>query len=136
MTMAPERHCEMPVAANSSSPVSYYCSFCLKADHEVAKLCAGHGRIFICDKCVEDCRKYMAGRTPTRSERNSIADQPSERLLSLLRPIEDTVQGKSNQLQLVVQTLRAREVSWAKIGEALGISRQSAWGRFSYRTHI
>jgi biotin operon repressor len=52
-------------------------------------------------------------------------------LLSLLRPIEDTVQGKSNQLQLVVETLRAREVSWAKIGEALGISRQSAWERFS-----
>jgi ATP-dependent Clp protease ATP-binding subunit ClpX len=73
----------------------------------------------------------MAGRTPARSERNSIADQPSERLLSLLRPIEDIVQGKSNQLQLVVETLRAREVSWAKIGEALGISRQSAWERFS-----
>jgi len=73
----------------------------------------------------------MAGRAPARYERNSIADQPSERLLSLLRPIEDTVQGKSNQLQLVVETLRAREVSWAKIGEALGISRQSAWERFS-----
>ena len=132
MTMASERRGEMPpAAANSSSPPKYYCSFCLKADHEVAKLCAGHGRIFICDKCVEDCRKYMAGRTPARHERNFIADQPSERLLSLLRPIEDTVQGKSNQLQLVVETLRAREVSWAKIGEALGISRQSAWERFS-----
>jgi ATP-dependent Clp protease ATP-binding subunit ClpX len=110
---------------------SYYCSFCLKADDEVAKLCAGHGRIFICDKCVEDCRAYMGGRTPARSEPDPLADQPSERLLSLLRPIEETVQGKSNQLQLVVETLRSREVSWAKIGDALGVSRQSAWERFS-----
>jgi ClpX C4-type zinc finger len=109
----------------------YYCSFCLKADDEIAKLCAGHGRIYICDHCVEDCRAYMADRKPARSEPNPVADQPSERLLSLLRPIEETVQGKSNQLQFVVETLRAREVSWAKIGEALGISRQSAWERFS-----
>jgi biotin operon repressor len=31
----------------------------------------------------------------------------------------------------VVDTLRSREVSWADIGEALGVSRQSAWERFS-----
>lgn len=132
MTKASEKHGEAAQAAASSlGRPSYYCSFCLKADHEVAKLCAGHGRIFICDGCVGDCREYMAGRAPSRSEGNSIADQPSERLLSLLRPIEETVQGKSNQLQLVVETLRSREVSWAKIGEALAISRQSAWERFS-----
>jgi biotin operon repressor len=34
-------------------------------------------------------------------------------------------------LQTVVEELRGREVSWARIGEALGISRQSAWERFS-----
>jgi hypothetical protein len=132
MAKASEKHCEAAQMATSSfAPPPYYCSFCLKADHEVAKLCAGHGRIFICDECVEDCRGYMAGRAPARSERNSVADQSSERLLSLLTPIEETVQGKSNQLQLSVETLRSREVSWAKIGEALGISRQSAWERFS-----
>jgi hypothetical protein len=31
----------------------------------------------------------------------------------------------------VVDELRHREVSWAEIGEAPGISRQSAWERFS-----
>ena len=36
-----------------------------------------------------------------------------------------------NQLQTVVEELRGREVSWARIGEALGVSRQSAWERFS-----
>jgi ATP-dependent Clp protease ATP-binding subunit ClpX len=114
----------------SAASSNYYCSFCLKPDTEVAKLCAGHGRIFICDACVEDCRKYMAGRTPARTRRE-LPDQPSERLLALLRPIEETVQGKSNQLQSIVEMLRSRDVSWAKIGDALGISRQSAWERFS-----
>jgi ATP-dependent Clp protease ATP-binding subunit ClpX len=35
------------------------------------------------------------------------------------------------RLQEAVDTLRQREVSWATIGEALGVSRQAAWDRFS-----
>ena len=46
-------------------------------------------------------------------------------------PIEETIQGKGNQLQWVVDVLRSRQVSWAQIGAALGISRQSAWERFT-----
>jgi len=34
-------------------------------------------------------------------------------------------------LQGLVDTLRKREVSWAVIAEQLGVSRQSAWERFS-----
>jgi biotin operon repressor len=30
-----------------------------------------------------------------------------------------------------VDILRSREVSWAQIGAALGMSRQSAWEQFS-----
>lgn len=30
----------------------------------------------------------------------------------------------------VVRTLRARGVTWARIGVALGITRQSAWERY------
>jgi biotin operon repressor len=41
------------------------------------------------------------------------------------------VRGKRTQLQWVVDELRRREVSWADIGQGLGISRQSAWERFS-----
>jgi hypothetical protein len=73
----------------------------------------------------------MESRTPKRAGARPVEQQPTERLLALLRPIEETVQGKSNQLQSAVETLRARLVSWAKIGDALGISRQSAWERFS-----
>ena len=65
------------------------------------------------------------------ASKTSPEDLPTERLLERLQPIEDTIQGKGNQLQWVVDLLRSREVSWAKIGAALGISRQSAWERFT-----
>ncbi|HWA63189.1 MAG TPA: ClpX C4-type zinc finger protein [Caulobacteraceae bacterium] len=118
-------------AAETHDQPTRYCSFCLKSQHEVKKLVAGPGRIYICDGCVGLCVEYMAGRTPDTSSFTPPEQLPTERLLAQLKPIEDTLQGKGNQLQWVVDTLRAREVSWAVIGAALGVSRQSAWERFS-----
>ena len=109
-----------------------YCSFCLKPASEVQKLMAGHGRIFICDECVAACNDYITRGTSDRSPGRPIQENPTERLLLVLKPIEETIAGKSNQLQSVVEELRSRRVSWANIGEALGISRQSAWERFSH----
>jgi len=110
---------------------TYYCSFCLKSQHELKKLVAGPGGIFICDECVALCNVYMEGGTPDLSHVVPPEKLPTERLLSQLKPIEETLQGKGSQLQWVVDALRAREVSWAAIGAALGVSRQSAWERFS-----
>jgi ATP-dependent Clp protease ATP-binding subunit ClpX len=108
-----------------------YCSFCLKSQHDVAKLIAGPGGIFICDACVALCNVYIEGGTPDLSHFTPPHELPTERLLTQLKPIADEVQGKGSQLQWVVDTLRSRNVSWAAIGEALGVSRQSAWERFS-----
>src|SRR5262245_24331727 len=120
-----------PAAAGSASPTStLYCSFCFKSQHEVRTLVSGPAGIFICDECVELCREIIAGRPPALPK-SSPQEMPTERLLERLRPIEDTIQGKANQLQWAVDLLRSREVSWAQIGAALGISRQSAWERFS-----
>ena len=109
-----------------------HCSFCLKSQHELAKLIAGPGGIFICDECVALCDEYVAGRTPkVDHEQFKLQNVSSETLLARLKPIERTLQGMGNQLQTVVEELRGRDVSWARIGEALGVSRQSAWERFS-----
>jgi ClpX C4-type zinc finger len=108
-----------------------YCSFCFKSQHEVKMLIAGPASIFICDECVGLCNAYVARAKIKSSKSLSPEELPTERLLERLRPIEDTVQGKGNQLQQVVEILRSREVSWAQIGAALGISRQSAWERFT-----
>jgi ATP-dependent Clp protease ATP-binding subunit ClpX len=120
-----------PQDASAQLPAhTLYCSFCFKSQHDVKKLIAGPANIFICDECVGLCNEVVAGRIPNQSKISP--DQlPTERLLERLQPIEDTIQGKGNQLQWVVEQLRAREVSWAQIGAALGISRQSAWERFS-----
>lgn len=109
-----------------------HCSFCLKSQHEVAKLIAGPGFIFICDECVGLCDAIIAGE-PVKSEEGKfkLANIATETLLARLKPIELTLQGMGNQLEKVVEELRGREVSWARIGEALGVSRQSAWERFS-----
>jgi ATP-dependent Clp protease ATP-binding subunit ClpX len=111
--------------------MTYYCSFCLKSQHEVAKLVAGGGSIYICDDCVALCDAYIAGRTPDLSQFTPAEKLPTERLLTQLPAVEATVRGKQTQLQWVVDLLRQRKVSWAQIGEALGISRQAAWERFS-----
>jgi len=109
-----------------------HCSFCLKSQHEVKKLIAGPGFIFICDECVALCDAIIADR-PLNLEGSNflIGGIATDTLLTRLKPIEQTLQGMGNQLQTVVEELRGREVSWARIGEALGISRQSAWERFS-----
>jgi hypothetical protein len=105
-----------------------YCSFCFKSQHEVKKLIAGPAAIFICGECVAPCNECIAGRVPDRSKFPTDKDLPTERLLARLQPIEHTLQGAGKS---VVEILRSREVSWAQIGGALGISRQSAWERFS-----
>jgi ClpX C4-type zinc finger len=103
---------------------------CYKSQYEVRKLISGPGGIFICDECVELCNEIIADRLPS-SKSPSVEELPTERLLGRLGPIEETVQGKGNQLQQAVDLLRARRVSWAVIGAALGISRQSAWEQFT-----
>ena len=120
-----------PQAASAPVPTKIlYCTFCFKSQHEVRRLISGPFDIFICDECVELCNEYIADRKPKSAKIGSAEELPTERLLQRLQPIEDTLQGKSNQLQQVVDILRSREVSWAQIGAALGISRQSAWERF------
>ncbi|MDB5499850.1 MAG: hypothetical protein JWP28_3881 [Phenylobacterium sp.] len=113
------------------APKTFYCSFCLKSQHEVEKLIAGPGLVMICDACVGMCQEYLAGRTPDLSGFPAPKDLPTERLIAQLPGVEATVRGKRTQLQWVVDELRRREISWADIGQALGISRQSAWERFS-----
>ena len=120
-----------PAAGGSVPTKTLYCSFCFKSQHKVKMLISGPASIFICDGCVDMCNECVAGRFPDKSKSPSDEELPTERLLERLQAIEDTLRGKGNQLQWVVELLRSREVSWAVIGAALGISRQSAWERFT-----
>lgn len=134
MSDAAENQAEPAPAATAGGSLptkTLHCSFCFKSQHEVKKLISGPFSIFICDECVDLCNAIIASRPQSSSQSSKPEELPTERLLQYLQAIEDTVQGKGNQLQQVVETLRSREVSWAQIGAALGISRQSAWERFT-----
>lgn len=55
----------------------------------------------------------------------------AEVLLAELRLNADGLKQSEDQLQRAVNLLRKNQVSWSRIGEAVGISRQAAWERFS-----
>lgn len=118
----------MAVADNS---VSASCSFCLKPDHEVAKLVAGPG-VYICDECVELCDQIIAS-PPSLPPRLKTWEEDLDLdavLASLPRMAAAGAQVEENLSRFV---RRARELgaTWATIGTSLGMTRQSAWERFS-----
>jgi len=111
-------------------PKSLHCTFCGKSQHDVKKLIAGPG-VFICDQCVALCQGIMDGTPWTSRDAFRPLERPTEALLKLLPSVNFSTEASRDFLQSIVDTLRAREVSWAEIGGALGVSRQSAWERFS-----
>jgi hypothetical protein len=113
-------------------PKTLHCSFCGKSQHKVEKLIAGPRGVFICNECVSLCDRIIAGTwSPAGQPGFDPLARPTEELVELLGSVNLATDAHRDFLQSLVDTLRAREVSWADIGEALGVSRQSAWERFS-----
>jgi len=108
-----------------------HCSFCGKSDEEVKKLVAGPAGIHICDGCVDICQAITQGGDTGVSLAFDPKTWPKERLLPLLKPVNRAVDSHREHLQTIVDTLRGQDVSWAEIGKQLGVSRQTAWERFS-----
>ncbi len=112
------------------TPETVHCSFCARAEHEVAKIIAGPG-IYICDECVQACVQILetaAGPTPRLPAWESLA--PEEMLATLPRIAAVGAQLEGS-LQAWVGELRRQGITWTRIGSALSMTRQSAWGRFS-----
>ena len=110
------------------------CSFCLKPAPEVDKLIAGPG-IYICDQCVALCVGILehapSEAVPTDSQLPSWQSMTDEEVLSKLPRIASVASQVEGGLRRWVAEARRRGASWADIGAALEISRQSAWERFS-----
>jgi len=121
----------MPRLRSLFRPAILHCSFCGKSEHEIRKLAAGPGRIHICDECVETCVVIMRGEGAGVGRAFDPRTWPTERLLAILAPVNAAAEGYREQLQEMVDTLRAQNISWAAIAERLGVSRQTAWERFS-----
>lgn len=121
------------------------CSFCGKDSTQVAKLVAGPG-VLICDQCVGTCNEILVkelGDYPgaDRVDRKTAAPAPprlpgwdtmaAEELLASLPRLATAQKQVELSLKDGVTRLREQGVTWQRIGEAFGITRQSAWERFS-----
>jgi hypothetical protein len=111
-------------------PKALHCSFCGKSQHQVEKLIAGPF-VFVCNECVALCADIVAGKPVPETGSFKPLERPTEQLMSLMGSVNYGADGARDFLQQIVDTLRGREVSWADIGDQLGVSRQSAWERFS-----
>ena len=116
----------------SASAFEIRCSFCGRLHTEVAKLIAGPG-IYICDACVDKCVAVLDQAIP--AEPPSLPEWASMWDNELLERIPSTSATNIEAgLRDRVHELRDRGVTWAHIGAALGMTRQSAWERFSRAT--
>lgn len=109
---------------------AYRCSFCGKGKDKVRRLVAGPG-VFICDQCVQLCNEVLQ----SDRQRDDLSIGPDSEvadvLLAELRINAAGLKQSEEQLQRAVNLLRKNQVAWSRIGEAIGISRQAAWERFS-----
>ena len=121
--------------ANSRVPVpgearleTLCCSFCNKDKAAVSKLVAGPG-VYICNECVGLCNLIIADEPA-----GSFAawdERPDDELLAGLAKIQAVVAQADAAVHDHVDVLRSRGITWTRIGEALGVSKQAAWERFS-----
>jgi hypothetical protein len=107
------------------------CSFCLKSAADVTTMVAGPG-VFICDGCIQIGVEMIAtkpAKMPTRADWEQNLDDDG--LLALLPQVAAAGAQVDRQLTTWVRKARARGITWTRIGTALGMTRQSAWERFS-----
>ena len=113
-------------------PVIAACSFCLKPSTGVTRLVAGPG-VYICNECVELCTQLIAQQPDSSEPRLPAWERVSDldevlRNLGLVAAAHAQVEENLTEW---VRKARSLGATWARIGEALGMTRQSAWERFS-----
>jgi ATP-dependent Clp protease ATP-binding subunit ClpX len=112
------------------------CSFCLKTPGQVDKMIAGPG-VFICNECIGLCNNILEQESATKSDPtdDAVANWQQrlsdDELLAHLPKIQAAAAQIQQHLTAWVRQARERGITWTRIGEALGMTRQSAWERFS-----
>jgi hypothetical protein len=126
----------MTTEANvATTAIQIRCSFCAKPGSEVEKVIAGPG-VYICNECVGLCNDILGAEqaepsAPTTEIPAWEESMTEEQIIDLLPRIAAVGAQTEANLQRLVTILRGRRVTWARIGAALQITRQSAWERFS-----
>jgi ATP-dependent Clp protease ATP-binding subunit ClpX len=87
----------------------------------------------VCARCVDDFHAILHDEDRLTSVRASMPwDRMSDpELLAVLPQILASAEQNVAFAHEWVDMLRERNVSWAEIGRALGVTRQAAWERFT-----
>ncbi|HWF17185.1 MAG TPA: ClpX C4-type zinc finger protein [Acidimicrobiales bacterium] len=110
------------------------CSFCFKPNTEVQRLVAGPA-VYVCNECVDLCRQII-GETPEGPVTGArlMPWDHAETVQAALAYLPNVARAQAQvEESLLGWVRRARTLgaTWAQIGDALGITRQSAWERFA-----
>ena len=123
-----------PKPATEEPKAVIRCTFCQKATGEVNKMVAGPG-VYICDECVSLCVEIIDDGSTASTEmpkrvrwEERLSD---DELLAALPGIAATSAQVERELATWVRSARGRGITWTRIGGAMGMTRQSAWERFS-----
>jgi len=109
------------------------CSFCGKPNTDVDKLVGGPG-VYICNECVSLCTTILAEAPSSSDEPPKLPwqhDMDLDQVLTLLPSVASAGAQAERNLTEYVRKARGLGATWARIGETLGMTRQSAWERFS-----
>jgi len=108
----------------------FRCTFCGKAQTELKLLIQGPG-VAICNECVALCERIVREASDTPLDQMRTVDStPTDQLLATLAGYNKATEAADEAMRDLVDVLREREISWAQLGEALGVTRQAAWKRF------
>jgi hypothetical protein len=107
------------------------CSFCGKSRDHVVKLIAGPG-VYICNECVDLCVRIISDNLGEMGV-SSTSDQelPVDEAIARTVALHQSRQQVDREVAASVRALRTRGVTWARLGEALGMTRQSVWERYA-----
>lgn len=119
--------------AQPGNPDPSFCSFCARPGSKALRLAAGPG-VAICRDCAGQAVSILDQPAP-RDEpavegRSPGNDMDDKQLLDHLPEVAAVAGQVETALQTWVSLSRERGISWARIGTALGMTRQSAWERF------
>jgi hypothetical protein len=123
-----------PAETHESEAVIACCSFCFKPNTAVDRLVAGPA-VYVCNECVDLCSQIIAatpngGTTGARLMPWEHA-QTVETALAHLPNVARAQAQVDESLLGWVRRARQLGATWAQVGDALGITRQSAWERFA-----
>jgi len=89
--------------------------------------------VFICNECIDLASQIIAAIPVSPQSRVAPWERPAplEEVLAKLPPVAAAEAHAGENLHAWVTKARSLGATWAQIGTALGMTRQSAWERFS-----